>query len=117
MGGTESGLPTNATNLLTPPTIGIGTMHETIRRPAKALITALLLVPLAAIHAADNARNRIDTASDANRYVTADGAPHYDRWVRDYFDERFRLNGAAAFRRPAISSPAWSSLHSCGCGR
>ncbi|CAN5886462.1 hypothetical protein BH11VER1_BH11VER1_06280 [soil metagenome] len=42
---------------------------------------------------------RIDTGTSENRYLTADGAPLYDRWVRDYFDERFRLNDAAAFEK------------------
>jgi hypothetical protein len=62
-------------------------------------LTTLLLASLPALHAADDAANRIQTATDANRYVTADGAPRYDRWVRDYFDERFRRNDAAAFKQ------------------
>lgn len=63
-----------------------------------ALTTALLLAPFATLHAADHAKDRIQTATDANRYVTADGAPRYDRWIRDFYDSRFRLINNSAFR-------------------
>ena len=68
-------------------------------RHSLTLFAALLLAPLAAAQAANEGANQIQTATAANRYVTDEGAPRYDRWVREYFDERFRLNDAAAFKK------------------
>ena len=70
-----------------------------MNRTALLLLTSLLLAPLAALHAAEDAANRIQTATDANRYVTADGAPRYDCWIRDFYDSRFRLINNSAFSK------------------
>jgi len=64
-----------------------------------SLFTALLLAPSAALHAADKTRNRAPASSDVNQYISADGTPRYDRWIREFYDSRFRLITDSVFSK------------------
>ncbi|MEK0446689.1 MAG: hypothetical protein RLZZ399_2010, partial [Verrucomicrobiota bacterium] len=60
---------------------------------------ALLLTPLISLHAADRSKNQLQASAEVNRYISADGAPQYDRWVGDFYDSRFRLITNSVFSK------------------
>ncbi len=65
----------------------------------RPLLSALLLGSPSALHAADESESRAPASSDVNQYISADGTPRYDRWVREFYDSRFRLITDSVFSK------------------
>ncbi len=65
------------------------------------LFCTLILPLCTALGAGKNtvSKNVPQPPSSESQYLGADGAPRYDQWVGEYFDERFRLIDLKAFTR------------------
>ena len=65
----------------------------------RPLLSAVLLGSPPALHAAHESGSQAPASSDVNQYISADGTPRYDRWIREFYDSRFRLITDSVFSK------------------